>query len=551
MVQIESELKFKGGAMVITISSSVLSGYSGVAIKIELDVSRGFPKFLFVGLADTMVKESKERVRVVLEGHGYKMPHKKVTVNFVPANVKKVGSHLDLAIAIALAGVISLKTDVLNQIKSRREEIGVFGELNLNGDVVEVKEIIPLLVSLQEKGIKKFIIPEKNVQSAKLLKEIEVIGVRNIFEAILAYFGSDPECKNAMMESNQIFSAWCLHPKTDVPESTFCKGEYEIRDEHCDDFDQVLGQKIARRACEIAVSGMHNLLMMGSPGCGKSMLAKRMISIMPELSYEEILELTKIYSVSNLKQDPVITKRPFRSPNNAITNTALCGGGSPIKIGEISLSHRGILFLDEFLEFKKNVIESLRAPMEDGKICISRVNETLELPCDFLLVGAFNPCPCGFLNDEYKNCKCSPYEIRKYISHLSGPILDRFDLQIHLKRVNYEDLRSAKREECSRDILKRVKQAREIQQKRFGSRVKLNSNMTLEDIKKYCVLDLHSEEKLQMAYQKMNLSARSLNSILKVARTIADLEHSEAIQSNHLLEAIQYRRIDMIFERYT
>lgn len=537
--------------MVITISSSVLSGYSGIPIKIELDVSRGFPKFLFVGLADTMIKEAKERVRVVLESHGYKMPHKKVTVNFVPANVKKIGSHLDLAIAIALAGVISLKEEMIKSSESLYEEIGVFGELNLNGDVIEVKEIIPLLVSLQERGVKKFIIPKANIETAKLLKGIEVIGVSNIFEAVSAYFEADNDRKRALMEANPIFASWCLHPEIHLPTSTVCKGEYRTCDQYADDFDQVLGQRIARRACEISVSGMHNLLMMGSPGCGKSMLAKRMISIMPKLSYEEIIELTKIYSVSNIKsQDPIITKRPFRSPNNGITHSALCGGGSPIKIGEISLSHRGILFLDEFLEFKKSVIESLRAPMEDGKICISRVNETLELPCEFLLVGAFNPCPCGFLNDEYKNCKCSPYEIRKYMSNLSGPILDRFDLQIHLKRVNYDDLRSLKKEESSQEILKRVMKARKIQKKRFGSSIKLNSNMTLDEIKTYCVLNDESEEKLQIAYQKMNLSARSLNSILKVARTIADLEESEEIRTKHLLEAIQYRRIDMIFDKY-
>lgn len=528
--------------MITSIDCSVLSGYRGIPIKIELDISRGFPSVLFVGLADTMIKESKERVRVALENNGFQMPHQKVTVNFVPADVKKIGSHLDLAIAIALAGAMSLE----EKKKQTFQNIGVFGELGLNGDVIEVKEIIPLLLSLQEKGIKKFIIPQANVEAAKLLKGIEVMGVSHVCEAILQYFYCTSCDICNLLKENPELSQYQRDVKW-----THCGGYYQKMENISEDFSQVLGQKMARRGCEIAVAGMHNLLMMGSPGCGKSMIAKRMIGIMPSLEYEEVMELTKIYSISNIKvEDGIVSQRPFRSPNSGISSIGLCGGGNPVKPGEISLAHRGILFLDELLEFKRNAIESLRQPMEDGKISIVRANESVELPCELLLVGAFNPCPCGYLYDEKKNCTCSPYEIKRYLSKLSGPMIDRFDMQIYLKRVEYEELRSDKKAEDSKSILKRVQVARSIQKKRFDSKTKLNSNMNADDLKRFCHLTMEAEDKLQTAYRKMNLSARSLNGILKVARTIADLDESKEINVAHVLEAIQYRRVDIMNQRW-
>lgn len=528
--------------MITSIDCSVLSGYRGIPIKIELDISNGFPSVLFVGLADTMIKESKERVRVALENNGFTMPHQKVTVNFVPADVKKIGSHLDLAIAIALAGAMSVKKDE----KISSDQIGVFGELGLNGDIIEVKEIIPLLLSLQEKGIKRFIIPKGNVAAAKLLKGIQVVGVSHVCEAILQYFSCSKHDTHDLLKEN---------PQLKEYQKNFewidCDGYYEKKESISEDFNQVLGQKRARRGCEIAIAGMHNLLMMGSPGCGKSMIAKRMIGIMPALEYEEIMELTKIYSISNIKvKDGIVSQRPFRSPNSSISSIGLCGGGHPIKPGEISLAHRGILFLDELLEFKRNAIESLRQPMEDGKISIVRANESAELPCELLLVGAFNPCPCGFLYDEKKNCTCTPYEIKRYLSKLSGPMIDRFDMQIYLKRVEYEELRSNKKEEDSKSILKRVQAAREVQKKRFSSKTKLNSNMNSNDLQKYCHLNADAESKLENAYRNMNLSARSLNSVLKVSRTIADLDMSEDVKTAHVLEALQYRRIDIMGEKF-
>lgn len=528
--------------MIISIDCSVLSGYQGIPVQIELDISRGFPSILFVGLADTMIKESKERVRVALENNGFHMPHQKVTVNFVPADVKKIGSHLDLAIAIALAGAMSLE-----EKKSKNaQSIGVFGELGLNGAVIEVKEIIPLLISLVQRGIKKFIIPQGNVKAAKLLKGIEVMGVSHVCEAIFQYFCCDScDIRNLLKENPELAKY-----QRDV-KWTHCGGYYQKMENVSEDFSQVLGQKMARRGCEIAVAGMHNLLMMGSPGCGKSMIAKRMIGIMPPLEYEEVMELTKIYSISNIKvEGSIVSQRPFRSPNSGISAIGLCGGGNPVKPGEISLAHRGILFLDELLEFKRNAIESLRQPMEDGKISIVRANESVELPCELLLVGALNPCPCGYLFDEKKNCTCQPYEIRRYLSKLSGPMLDRFDMQIHLKRVEYEELRSDKKAEDSKSILRRVEAAREIQKKRFESKIKLNSNMSVRDLKHYCHLDADAEEKLQTAYQNMNLSARSLNSILKVSRTIADLDESKEVKASHVLEAIQYRRVDVMSQKF-
>lgn len=528
--------------MIMSVDCSVLSGYKGIPIKIELDISRGFPSVLFVGLADTMIKESKERVRVALENNGFSMPHQKVTVNFVPADIKKIGSHLDLAIAIALAGAMSVKEGE----KIILEEIGVFGELGLNGYVIAIKEIIPLLLSLQEKGIRRFIIPQENVEAAKLLKGIEVIGVSHVCEAILKYFSYNFESIHALLKENPELKKYEKERKWIT-----CGGHYEKVQNDSEDFNQVLGQKIARRACEISVAGMHNLLMMGSPGCGKSMIAKRMIGIMPPLEYEEVMELTQIYSISNIKvKDGIVSQRPFRSPNSSISSVGLCGGAHPIKPGEISLAHRGILFLDELLEFKRNAIESLRQPMEDGKISIVRVNESVELPCESLLVGAFNPCPCGFLYDEKKNCTCTPYEIKRYLSKLSGPMIDRFDMQIYLKRVEYEELRSNKKEEDSKSILKRVQAAREVQKKRFSSKTKLNSNMNSNDLQKYCHLNADAESKLENAYRNMNLSARSLNSVLKVSRTIADLDMSEDVKTAHVLEALQYRRIDIMGEKF-
>ena len=505
--------------MLAKVVSFGLKGVDGYKIDIETDVSNGLPHFEIVGLADTAIKEAKERVRSAIKNSAFEYPVKRITVNLAPADIKKEGPIYDLGIAVAI-----LSCNEEYQIKNEKDFVFI-GELSFDGSVKKVRGVLPLLISARNLGYKKFIIPKENCMEASFISGIEIYGVESLIQTVKF-----------------------LKNEEKIAPILPCKFEELISENNYPlDFSHVKGQKMAKRALEIAAAGGHNLLMIGAPGSGKSMLAKCFPTILPDMTFEEALEVTKIHSIAgelDLKKG-IVCKRPFRSPHHTASTVSLTGGGANSKPGEISLAHNGDLFVDEFPEYSRHTIETLRQPLEDGVITVARANATITYPANFTLIASMNPRPCGNYGSKDRECKCSASQITKYLSKLSGPIMDRIDLHIEVENVTYDQLKSQEQEETSAQIKERVDKAREIQLKRFANDKNFfNSKMSVAQTKKYCKLDQSGEQILRNAFEKLKLSARAHDRLLRVARTIADLEGEENILARHIAEAISYRSLD-------
>ena len=500
--------------------SSAILGIDAYVVDVEASLSGAkLPRFITVGLPEGAVKESKERVTAAIKNSGFKFPRKHVTINLAPADIRKEGSAFDLPIAIGILAAMG------NVQKEYLDKLMMLGELALDGTLRPVKGALPIAICARDKGIKGVILPEENAHEAGIVDEVKVVGAKSLTE-VVQILNDELDKEPVIVDRQELFRS-NLH--------------YQL------DFTDVKGQEHVKRALEVAAAGGHNLIMIGPPGSGKTMLSKRIPTILPDLTLEEALQTTKIHSVAGLmpQGEGIIATRPFRSPHHTISDAGLIGGGAIPRPGEVSLSHNGVLFLDELPEFKKNVLEVMRQPLEDGAVTIARAAVSLSYPSRFMLVAAMNPCPCGYATDAHNECSCTSQMIQKYMSRISGPLLDRIDIHVEVPAVPFTELADRNPGEPSKTVKSRVQDAKHVQLNRYeDAPIFANSQMESNDLKKYCQLSKEAGELLKAAMDKLGLSARAYDRILKVSRTIADLSHAKDIDATHLSEAIQYRSLD-------
>lgn len=498
-------------------NTTTLIGLDGKLVEVESDITSGLPSFTIVGLPDSSIKESRDRVRVALINSGYRFPAGRITINLSPADLKKEGTQLDLPIAISLLGSMGV-------INFDYEEYIILGELSLDGRIVPIRGALAMVIAMREQGFTKFIIPDDNKDECAIISDIEIYPFDKLND-LVAFLNKEKQVKAYEIDLSKI-----------TEEKTY---DYDFKD--------LKGQESLKRALQIAAAGNHNVLMIGAPGSGKTFSAKHLPTILPDMSFDEKVEVTKIYSIMGLLDSGhLVNERPFRAPHHTSSEVALIGGGHSVpRPGEITLAHKGVLLLDEFPEYKKNVIEALREPLENKEINVARSQASVKYPADFILIAAMNPCPCGNYGNPLKECTCSFNEIRRYLNKISSPILDRIDIHIEIKPVKYEDLKDDTKSKSSAELKREVVRARLIQKERYkDEKISTNSELNTNQMKKYIKLSDEVEKIAKMAFNKYNFSVRSFNKIIKMSRTIADLEASAEIESKHLLEAIRYRSLD-------